>query len=317
MPSILEFARRLYQGMPLVRELRQLRAAVVDTVGAHRRIAQEEFVARLLREDRYDGTKRLNRHEHQVFSQNGEDGIIREIFRRAGARDGTFLELGVGDGQVNNTTFLLTQGWKGYWLEGNPRSVSTIRRDFAKPLATAQLQLVHAIATAETVAESLERLGVPREIDLLSVDLDRNTYWVLSALLRVIQPRVAVVEYNATYPADLNWKAEYSPTPWWSGTSYFGASLKAYEELCRTHGLALVGCDLHGVNAFFVRQDLCDEQFEAPFTAESHYEPARYYLIRTHGHQPRFSDLGPTPPDASGAAGAAPSRRPALGTRHD
>ena len=127
--------------------------------------------------------------------------MIREIFRRIGTGNRTFLELGVGNGQVNNTTFLLAQGWKGYWLEADAGSVSTIRRDFATPLATAQLTLLHALATVDGAAECLNWLGVPPELDLLSVDVDRNTYWVLAALLRVLRPRVAVVEYNATYPA--------------------------------------------------------------------------------------------------------------------
>jgi hypothetical protein len=300
MPSIPAFARRLYRWFPVVRELRQLRVELADATAVYRRIAQEDFVTRLLREDRYRSPKRLNRHEHQVFSQNGEDGIIREIFRRVGARDRTFLELGVGNGQVNNTTFLLTQGWNGYWLEGSPRSVGLIRRGFATPLATGQLKLLQAVATAENAVECLKRLGVPPEIDLLSVDLDRNTYWVLAAILEHIRPRAAVVEYNATYPPDLDWKAAYDPGRWWNRTSYFGASLKAYEQVCRQHGLALVGCDLHGVNAFFVREDLCGDRFETPFTAETHYEPARYYLARTHGHPPCFSDLESPPAAASG-----------------
>lgn len=291
---MLAFARRLYRALPLVRELRQIRAELVGIAGVHQRVAQEEFAAALLREERYRNPKRLNRYEHQVFSQNGEDGIIREIFRRVGTQDRTFLEVGVGDGQVNNTTFLLSQGWQGCWLEGSQRSVTLIRRNFAGPLASGQLKLLHATLTAETVPECLARLGVPAEADLLSVDIDRNTYWVLAALLELVRPRAAVVEYNATYPPDLDWKVKYDPTRWWNRTSYYGASLKAYEHVCRRRGLALVGCDLHGVNAFFVREDLCGDRFEAPFTAEVHYEPARYFLTRTHGHRPWFSDLEPT-----------------------
>jgi hypothetical protein len=300
--SILDSARRLYNGLPLVRELRLLQGAAATSDATRARIAQEEFVANLLRQDRYAQTRRLNRFEHQVFSQNGEDGIIREIFQRIGASDRSFLEIGVGNGQVNNTTFLLSQGWRGWWLEGNERSVAAIRRSFAGPLSAGRLSLLHAFATAETIADSLRRLGVSREIDLLSVDVDRNNYWILARVLDVLRPRVAVVEYNATWPADVDWKVEYVADRWWNRTAYFGASLKAYETLCRGHGLALVGCDLHGLNGFFVREDLCGDRFETPYTAESHYEPARYFLIRTHGHPPCFTDL-----ESDAAAGGAPS----------
>lgn len=291
MASIFEIARRAFRSLPVVREARQRRAELAWAADTQRRVAQEAFSAGLLREDRYRNPRRLHQFEHQVFSQNGEDGAIREIFRRVGESDRTFLEMGVGTGQVNNTAFLLTQGWNGWWLDGDARSVALIRSHFAEPLAGGRLRLLQAFITAENAAECLRRLAVPSTVDLLSVDLDRNTYWILAALLEVVRPRVLVVEYNATYPPDVDWKVEYAPARWWNRTSYFGASLGAYEDLCRRHGLALVGCDLHGVNAYFVREDLCGDRFERPFTAATHYEPARYFLIRTHGHPPCFSDV--------------------------
>ena len=41
---------------------------------------------------------------------------------------------------------------------------------------------------------------------------------------------------------------------------------------------------LVGLNAFFVRDDLRGDHFMSPFDAETHYEPARYWLIRQAGH---------------------------------
>lgn len=48
----------------------------------------------------------------QVYSQNNEDGIIAEIFRRIGTQNRTFVEFGVGDVLQNNTRLLLELGWK-------------------------------------------------------------------------------------------------------------------------------------------------------------------------------------------------------------
>ena len=277
--------RQLYHRLPLIQELEALRSS------RDIRVDQEAFVQRLLQEDRYLNPKRLNRFEHQVFSQNGEDGVLREIFRRVGVESRTFLEIGVGNGQRNNTTFLLSQGWRGYWMEGNPQSVQQILHAFRRPIEQKQLTVLETVVARETVVGELPRIGVPAEVDLLSLDVDRNTYWVLSSLLTALRPRVAVIEYNALYPPDVHWTVEYDPSRWWNRTSYFGASLKAYEKLGGEHGLALVGCELHGINAFFVRQDLCGDRFESPYSAENHYEPPRYFLVRTQGHPPCFSDL--------------------------
>ena len=137
--------------------------------------------------------------------------------------------------------------------------------------------------TAENVQELLEGAGVPDEFDLLSLDVDRNTYWIWAALRRY-HPRAVVVEYNAAYPPEQEWVVPYAAQEIWDGSLNFGASLKAYEKLAAELGYCLVGCELAGVNAFFVRQDLCGaELFRAPYTAENHYEPPRYFLAQRGG----------------------------------
>jgi hypothetical protein len=243
----------------------------------------------LLGLERYRDSKRLNAFEHQVFSQNGEDGIIAEIFRRLGEETRYFVEIGAGDGLENNTVFLLQQGWRGIWIEAdgkNAQDISDLQRD---ELASGRLGLINTFVSAENIADVLQRARVPSEFDLLSVDIDRNTYYVWKAL-KEFRPRVVVVEYNAQFPPHVDWKVEYEPDLLWNGTMYFGASLKALEKLGTDLGYALVGCDLHGVNAFFVRSDLCSGRFHEPYTAENHFESARFWLVQREGHPRGVSD---------------------------
>jgi hypothetical protein len=70
-----------------------------------------------------------------------------------------------------------------------------------------------------------------------------------------------------------------------------GANLKAYERLGAELGYALVGCELSGINAFFVRRDLLGDKFAEPFTAENHFEPSRYFLLRRDGHPRCYTDI--------------------------
>ncbi|MFC2140648.1 hypothetical protein ACFLQ1_02885, partial [Candidatus Auribacterota bacterium] len=73
--------------------------------------------------------------------------------------------------------------------------------------------------------------------------------------------------------------------------SYYNASLKSLELLGNENGYNLVGCNFTGTNAFFIRKDLVGNLFLEPFAAETHYEPARYYLIRTNGHRRDFGEF--------------------------
>lgn len=285
--------KNIYRRLPLIRELREIRQLISEN---HRAVWVGNFIQldrffadELARNPKYSDPRKLNHHETQVFSQNGEDGIIAEIFRRIGVRSRTFVESGVGDGLENNTTYLLSQGWKGAWIEGDPDLSKKIRSHFRKPLASGELKLLNSLVTAENIEAILAKLDVPKEFDLFSLDIDRNTFHVWKAI-RQFQPRVVVVEYNATFPPELEWTTPYNPAAAWNQSSYFGASLKAYEQLGDTLGYALVGCDFSGTNAFFVRKTEPLELFADPFTAKNHFEPPRYWSVRREAHPRCFDD---------------------------
>ena len=249
---------------------------------------REQVRIALAASPRFQDSRRLLRFEHQVFSQGGEDGAIREIFRRIGEGTRRFVEFGAGSGLENNTTFLLQQGWSGVWIEGDPRTCAAIRRKFHAPMASGQLELASVFVDLHNAATVLPEWARREEFDLLSLDVDRNTLSIWQALT-ALRPRVVVVEYNAVWPADMEFSVPYAPQRSWNGTSHFGASLKALEIHGRKIGYALVGCDSAGANAYFVRSDLLADHFCEPFSAENHYEPIRYFLHVKEGH-PRDVD---------------------------
>lgn len=133
---------------------------------------------------------------------------------------------------------------------------------------------------------------MPKSFDLLSIDIDRNDYYVWIAI-RSFSPHVVAIEYNATSPPGVDWAVDYVPDTQWDGTSHYGASLSALERLGREKGYVLVGCNLLGSTAFFVRQELVGTKFAGPFTTENHYQPPRYYLVwYKGGHNRRAAPPG-------------------------
>ncbi|MGC2703928.1 MAG: hypothetical protein WA361_05415 [Candidatus Acidiferrales bacterium] len=260
-----------------------IRAGQIAQLQEHRRA--------LLESPRNSDSRRLLSHGYRVYSQADEDGIIREIFRRIGEGNRTFLEIGAGNGLENNSLFLLMQGWRGAWIEGSARKVLAAKKNLANAVADGHLRVEQHFLTVANVDETVARLAPVKDVDLLSVDLDGNDYYILDAIRSIIPPRVIVAEYNPKFPADVVWVMEYNETHRWDGTDYFGASLKALEILLSARGYALVGCNILGTNAFFVRADLAkDPPFCSPFIAENHYEPARYFLLAAYhsGHPEKF-----------------------------
>jgi hypothetical protein len=240
---------------------------------------------------------RLTRFGSKTFSQNDEDGILLEIFNRIGMRSRRFVEFGVQGGVQCNTALLLAAGWQGLWLDSSAPDIDQVNRNQADAVSAGRLKVINAMVTAENIDALIgdwrEDIALEDELDLLSIDIDGNDYWVWKAIERV-RPRVVVIEYNASYPPPLDFVIPYRPDAVWNETNYFGASLSMLEKLGRAKGYSLVGCSLTGINAFFVRDDeLAGEdgtvRFHAPFTSAEHYEPPRYGLCdQTFGHKPGF-----------------------------
>src|SRR5262245_24728872 len=146
---------------------------------------------------RHANPKRLVRYGYKVYSQNDEDGIIAEIFRRIGTTDRSFVEFGVETGVECNTAKLLVEGWRGLWIASNPESATAIRDNLAPFIMERKLRLTESLVTAANINDLLSQGGARGEIDFLSIDIDNNDYWVWQAI-DVVNPRVVAIEYNAT-----------------------------------------------------------------------------------------------------------------------
>ena len=134
----------------------------------------------------------LDRFGFKVYSQNDEDGIIQEIFRRIGTTNKTFVEFGVQDGLESNCHWLLFNGWKGLWIDGDTECFRRLQKHFEKPLSTGRLKALNAFITVDNINKLIGKDGnINGEIDLLSVDIDGNDYWVWEKI-NCIQPRVVV-----------------------------------------------------------------------------------------------------------------------------
>src|SRR3989344_1476686 len=201
--------------------------------------------------------------EFKVCSKNGGDGILLHIFSKIGITDRTFVELGVEDGRECNTANLsFNFGWQGMIVDADKEKIEIARSYYSKN--SSQVKPVHCFITADNINKLLLDNGFRGEIDLFSIDIDGNDYWVWREIT-AINPRVVVAEYNAAlglksmtikYNPDFHYQKRHKETP-----MYFGASLAALTKLADSRGYILVGCDSNGHDAFFVRKDVAEGKF--------------------------------------------------------
>lgn len=217
----------------------------------------------------------LTRNPARYWSQSDEDSITLEIFKRLGVERGQFIEIGCGNGLENNTLVLLSQGWRGGWVDGCELSFdlpsnSRVKHKRGWVKKSNVLEFISAVSFQD----------LDNKYNYLSLDLDGNDYHVLECLLESnITVDVFVVEYNARFPNKTEWVMPYKDNHTWGGDDYFGASLFSFQKLFSKFEYSLVACSVQGSNAFFVRNDLMQLFSDVPRDFEELYQPPLYYLV--------------------------------------
>jgi len=195
--------------------------------------------------------ERLTAQRFRLTSQNQEDGLTLALLNEAGPTTRRFIEIGSGLSGGNGGFLAREWGWSGLMVDGHSDHMQQVGRRF--PMTTA----VAAWITRENVNELITEHGFAGEVDLFSLDLDGNDYWIWEAVT-VSSPRVLILEYNSMFGPDravtIPYDAQFDRHRHHS--MYYGASLAALTRLNARKGYRLVAVEPAGVNAFFLRDDV-------------------------------------------------------------
>lgn len=224
----------------------------------------------------------LELYEKRIYSQNGEDGITMKLIEtlilpylpKSKWDSGYFVEFGVEQGTECNTRIIRENyGWNGLHMDCC----------YENPSANLHKEYI----TRENIVALFEKYGVPAHIQVLSVDIDYNDFYVLYEILQKYECDIIICEYNATHLPDNDCVVRYDEHGSWDYTNYFGASLLAYYKLGRYFGYSLVYCESNGVNYFLVNDDVLKKTgvtFINMNKVAKLYRPPKYGVGPNGGH---------------------------------
>tara|TARA_Y100000588_G_C14170418_1_gene888867 strand:- start:435 stop:1298 length:864 start_codon:yes stop_codon:yes gene_type:complete len=232
----------------------------------------------------------LIKYSFSIYSQNLEDGIINEIFKRLKISTPTFVEFGVSPTENNTLNLLLNEG-KGVWVD------ATLKKYKTQLSPVKNLHIIDKWITKNNIiniikeAQSFLNILDSNDIDMISMDLDGNDYYFIKTILKSgVTPKLFCLEYNAKFPPKQKICIKYNINNVWEQDDYMGCSLQSYIELLKKFNYTLITCDIYGINSFFIRNDLV-ENFHI-YNPEILYQPPRYFLSPSYkGHNSTLKHL--------------------------
>ena len=131
-----------------------------------------------------------------VFTKEGEDGILLHLFLSIGTQNKQFVDIGSNDCINSNCANLaFHHGWNGIFVDADSSALkrgSAIYKAFFGSSVN-RFCFTEAIITRDNAETLLTKTGCFTEPDLLCMDLDGNDYHIWQAI-ELIRPRVVVTE---------------------------------------------------------------------------------------------------------------------------
>ena len=135
-------------------------------------------------------------HCKNIYSQRGDDGIIRKIFEIMGIKKGFFVEFGAWDGIfLSNCRQLFSEDWDGVFIEASERKFNQLSfnyKDFPNIICVNEFVAHAAALRGRTIDEIAQEYFPRREIDLLVIDIDGLDYKIFESM--DIRPKVVCIE---------------------------------------------------------------------------------------------------------------------------
>jgi len=184
-----------------------------------------------------------------VTSQCGEDGILNAIFEIVAPKNKYFVEFGAWDGQFLSNCFNLTKAsdWGGCFIESNSDKFKQLIVNHG---SNGKIKCVNKFVEFDgehSLDNILKSIEAPKNLDLLSIDIDGTDYFIWESL-KLFEPSIVVIEFNPTIPNDIAF-VQQKDSKINQGCSLLALIIlgkeKGYELICSTSW-----------NAFFAKKDL-------------------------------------------------------------
>ena len=196
----------------------------------------------------------VNSYEYSNFSQNGEDGIIEFFTKNLKKNNKFFVEIGSGNGLINNSTNLVLNNWSGIVLDFTKNM--TEYNNLLKIIGSEKILTIGTYLNLSNINEVVEYF-IDKEISLFSLDIDSFDFYIMNEILKKgILPKILCLEYNSFLgqePITVEYHEVFNHKVLDKKRGlYFGVSLNAWKELLTRYNYDFICVDKNGVNSFFV-----------------------------------------------------------------
>ena len=217
--------------------------------------------------------------KNKYGSQYGETGVIKSIFEQLNIIPKYGVEFGAGSvnsqrGTANIRWFNQACNMECLYFETNELKISESEGKYRDQIKIESI-------TASNVNEIFSKYNVPKDLDIVVIDIDGQDYYVWEALN--YNPKVMLIEFNPSLPYTESKVMHYDENHYkWRNTNcaYYGASITAFKKLGLKKEYSLIYKTNR--NLIFVHKSLVDIDIDVkdlhPHISNAELDKNRKYI---------------------------------------
>jgi hypothetical protein len=149
--------------------------------------------------DLQEQSRWLSRHAANATSQCGEDGIIAKALSLLPERTSWCVEFGAWDGKFASNTYDLvtSQNYRGVYIEADTKRFRDLERQHGASGRNVLINAAVGFSKSDSLNALLSRTDVPKDFDVLSIDIDGDDYYAWGAVENY-RPKLVIIEFNPT-----------------------------------------------------------------------------------------------------------------------
>ena len=183
----------------------------------------------------------------------------KDIFLKLGFGPGLkAIDIGAANGVTNSNIYPYKKWLTGdnsflLMVEGNPDFSKYLKYNYNFKKST----VYHGFISSDNVSKIFNDSGVPKVVDLLSIDIDSYDYYILDKALMIVRPNLIIAEINERFPPEVYFKISSDVNPALLGGAFYGMSLSAAAEVLSRHNYKIIGLFYNNIYAVPVDNLTC------------------------------------------------------------
>ena len=200
----------------------------------------------------------LLRYHDNVYSENGEDGIIEYLIKKICLNEIQCCEFGAWDGMKFSNTFNLVKNYnaRAVYIEGDESKYLDLLETCKKyPNIVPIKKFISAANNENSIDQVLSKTFLKKNFEILSIDVDSNDLEIFETM-KDYHPKIVIIEISSDLGSNISNRYSKDSKNLDSNDEPYVASFRSVAEVCKIKEYTIVA---HTGNLILVHNQFLDK----------------------------------------------------------